>query len=69
MTLAETVLAALDQNAAARARVGAARNQLMVTARVLVLAADDAGVDRSTIIAHSGLSRRTVYKMFAEAGR
>ena len=65
----DEVLAALTNNAAARAGVSAERDLLMAEAARLVVAADTAGVDRTTIINCSGLSRRTVYKMFADAGR
>jgi len=57
------VLAALDSNAADLARVGSERERLMGRARVLILAADSAGVARVTIVARSGLSRMTVYKI------
>lgn len=69
MTQQEALVALLVDNAAARAAVHAEREALMAEARRLVLAADDAGVDRSTIIDRVRLSRRTVYKMFADAGR
>ena len=65
----QEALAALADNAAARSGVSAERELLMAEARRLVLAAEAAGVDRTTIINCSGLSRRTVYKMFADAGR
>lgn len=60
-------LAALDANAAELARNNSERDGLMARARVLILAADAAGVDRTTIINRSGLSRRTVYKMLGES--
>lgn len=60
-------LEALDANATELARNGSERDRLMARARVLILAADAAGVDRTTIINRSGLSRRTVYKMLGES--
>lgn len=60
-------LVALDANATELARNGSERDSLMARARVLILAADAAGVDRTTIINRSGLSRRTVYKILGES--
>lgn len=62
-------LAALDATAAELVELGIRRDEVYSRHRECILAADKLGIERSTIINRSALSRRTVYLILGEAGQ